>query len=74
MESVLSDGNMEEDILESVSLKDALGKLHARDRQVIALRFFHGLTQDKTAKILGVSQVQISRIERKALKELRDYF
>jgi len=74
LEAVLSDGSMEETVLESVSLKDALQKLPEREHKVIALRFFHGLTQDKTAKILGVSQVQVSRIERKALKELRDYF
>ena len=41
---------------------------------VIDLRYYHGLTQDKTARILGVSQVQISRIEKKALLALRGYF
>ena len=74
LESVLSSGNMEEDILESVALRDALKKLPEKERQVIGLRFFHGLTQDRTAKIIGVSQVQISRIERRALQELRRYF
>ena len=74
LEAVLTTGSMEEDILESVALRDALRRLPDRERQVIGLRFFHGLTQDKTAKIIGVSQVQISRIERRALEELRRYF
>ena len=74
LEAVLTSGNMEEDILESVALRDALKKLPNRERQVIGLRFFHGLTQDKTAKIIGVSQVQVSRIERRALEELKRYF
>lgn len=74
LEAILTTGSMEEDILESVALRDALKKLPDRERQVIGLRFFHGLTQDKTAKIIGVSQVQISRIERRALEELRRYF
>ena len=42
-----------------------------RERQVVELRYFRSLTQDKTAKILQVSQVQISRIERKAMEHLR---
>ena len=42
-----------------------------RERQVIYLRYFKGLTQDKTAKILAVSQVQVSRLERRALDRLR---
>lgn len=74
LEAVLTTGSMEEEILESVALRDALRKLPIRERQVIGLRFFHGLTQDKTAKIIGVSQVQVSRIERKALDELRRFF
>ena len=54
-------------------LKEAVGKLPQRERLVIDLRYFRGLTQDKTARIMGVSQVQISRIEKKALAELRKY-
>lgn len=74
LESVLSSGSMEEEILESVALRDALKRLPERERTVIGLRFFHGLTQEKTAKIIGVSQVQISRLERRALKEMKSYF
>lgn len=73
LEDVLTSGSMEEELIEHISLKEAVGKLPERERLVINLRYFRGLTQDKTAKIMGVSQVQISRIEKKALQELRQY-
>ncbi len=73
LEAILTDGSMEEEMIERISLKEAIGRLPERDRLVIDLRYFRGLTQDKTAKILGVSQVQISRIEKKALQQLKGY-
>ncbi len=73
LEDILSSGSMEEDMIERISLKEAIARLPQRDRLVIDLRYFRGLTQDKTAKILGVSQVQISRIEKKALQQLKGY-
>ncbi|MBR4308517.1 MAG: sigma-70 family RNA polymerase sigma factor [Oscillospiraceae bacterium] len=73
LEDVLTDGDMEEKILDRISLEGALARLPERDRLVIQLRFFHSLTQEKTARILGVSQVQVSRIEKKALLTLRNY-
>lgn len=71
LEDVLADGEMEEKIVEKIALQEAIAKLSEREQMVIKLRFFHGMTQDKTSKILGVSQVQISRIEKKALAALR---
>ena len=73
LEDVLTMGEMEEDLVERIALREAITHLSEREQMVINLRFFHGLTQDKTAKILGVSQVQISRIEKKALEALRNY-
>ncbi len=73
LEDVLTMGEMEEDLVEKIALREAITHLSEREQMVINLRFFHGLTQDKTAKILGVSQVQISRIEKKALEALRNY-
>ncbi|MGM9523474.1 MAG: sigma-70 family RNA polymerase sigma factor, partial [Faecousia sp.] len=70
---VLTDGEMEEQIVERIALREAIACLSEREQMVIKLRFFHGLTQDKTSKILGVSQVQISRIEKKALAALKNY-
>ncbi len=72
LEDILTDGGMEESIVERIALKEAISCLTEREQMVIKLRYFHGLTQDKTSKILGVSQVQISRIEKKALTSLRN--
>ena len=73
LEDVLCTDGMEERILESLSLRNALSHLTERERMVIDLRYFHGLTQQKIAGLLGVSQVQVSRIEKKALRNLRTY-
>lgn len=74
LEQVLTAGNMEEDMIERIALRQAIGKLSERDRMVINLRYFHGLTQEKISRIIGVSQVQVSRIEKKALLQLREFF
>lgn len=71
LESVLGDGGMEEHVVERVALRAAIEELSEREQQVILLRFYKSMTQERTAKILGVSQVQVSRIERKAMEHLR---
>ena len=73
LESVLSDTQTEEQLVERLSLKQAIGALPEREALVIQLRYFHGLTQDRVAKVLSVSQVQVSRIEKKALSQLREF-
>lgn len=72
LEQLVGDEGMEEGFLEKLALREAVKSLPDRDRQVVVLRYFRGLTQDKTARILGVSQVQVSRIERKAVAKLRE--
>lgn len=72
LELVLGDYGQEERLIERVSLREAIDALPERERQVIALRFFHDLTQEASSRILGVSQVQISRIERRAITHLRE--
>jgi RNA polymerase sporulation-specific sigma factor len=71
LENVLGDYGQEERLVEQVALREAIDTLPEKERQVIALRFFHGLTQDAAARILGVSQVQVSRLERRAVEGLR---
>ena len=71
LESILGTDGMEEGVVERLALRGAIDALPERERQVIFLRYYKNLTQDKTAKVLGVSQVQISRIERKAMEHLR---
>ena len=72
LELVLGDYGAEERLVEHVALRTAVEKLPEREKQVIALRYFHGLTQQAAARILHVSQVQVSRIERRAIEQLRD--
>ncbi len=72
LEGRLSGGTTEERLLERLALRQALAQLPEREARVIALRYFHDLTQDRTARIVGVSQVQISRIEKKALSHLKE--
>jgi len=72
LELVLGDYGAEERLVEHVALRAAVEKLPERERQVIALRYFHGMTQQSAARILHVSQVQISRIERRAIEQLRE--
>lgn len=71
LESILSEGAMEEQVVERLALRQALAQLPEREARVIALRYYHGLTQERAAGMIGVSQVQVSRIEKKALAHLR---
>ena len=73
LEQILGDYTQEERMLEHVALREAIGKLSEREKSVISLRFYHGMTQERAAKVLGVSQVQVSRIERRAIQAMRDF-
>ena len=72
LENVLTDSGTEEQLVERIALREAIGKLPEREALVINLRYFHGLTQERVARVLQVSQVQVSRIEKKALGHLRE--
>ena len=71
LQDTVFDPGAEEKQLDNLALRTAVTGLAQRERTVIALRYWHGLTQAAAAKILGVSQVQVSRLERRALDELR---
>ncbi len=71
LESILSDSNAEDAWMDKIALQQAVEKLPEREALVIKLRYYHELTQDRVAKVLGVSQVQVSRIEKKSLQDLR---
>jgi len=73
LENVLSNTESEESLLERLSLRQAIDRLPERETMVIRLRYFHGLTQERVSKVLQVSQVQVSRIEKKALAQLREF-
>ena len=72
LENILSDTESEDKLLDRISLKEAINKLSEREAMVINLRYYHGLTQERVAKIIRVSQVQVSRIEKHALGTLRE--
>ena len=72
LENILTDTETEEKLLEKMALRQAIEKLPERETLVIKLRYFHGLTQDRISRVLSVSQVQVSRIEKKALGHLRE--
>jgi len=73
LELVLGDYGAEERMVEHVALRAVIERLPEREKQVIALRYYHGLTQQSCARVLHVSQVQISRLERRAIELLRTY-
>ena len=72
LENILTDTESEEKMVERIALTQAIDKLPEREGMVIKLRYFHALTQERVARVLQVSQVQVSRIEKKALAHLRE--
>ncbi len=72
LENVLTDTESEEKMVEKIALRQAISALPEREATVIRLRYFHGLTQQRVAKVMEVSQVQVSRIEKKAIARLRE--
>ena len=74
LEGVLGTEAPEEGLVERIALREAIDGLPERERMTILLRYFKGLTQEQTARILKVSQVQVSRLERRGLERLRKSF
>ena len=74
LEGVIGTEAPEEALVEKIALREAIEHLPERERMTILLRYFKGLTQQQAARILQVSQVQISRLERRGLQHLRDCF
>lgn len=72
LEGILSAaGDMEEDVVEKLTLRNAIDQLSEREREVIFLRYYKDLTQERAARVLGISQVQVSRLEKKAVSALK---
>jgi RNA polymerase sporulation-specific sigma factor len=71
LELVLADFGEEERMVEHVALRAAIDALPEKERMVVALRYYHGMTQEAAARVLKVSQVQVSRLERRAVEELK---
>ena len=71
LENVLGDWSQEEKLIERVALREAISALPETERMVITLRYYRGMTQEAASRVLKVSQVQISRLERRAVEHLR---
>lgn len=71
MDQVRDDRNTDEDWLEQIALKDAMEQLNARERMILALRFCDGKTQMEVSTEIGISQAQISRLEKNAIRNIK---
>lgn len=69
---LLGDDGIEERTCMYLSLRDAINSLNDKEREVIDLRFSRDMTQQQAARVMGVSQVQISRLEKRAIQTLRE--
>ena len=74
LEGTLGTDAPEESLVERIALREAIDRLPEKERMTILLRYFKGMTQEQTARVLRVSQVQISRLERRGLQHLRESF
>lgn len=73
MDQVSDEKNTDENWLEEIAIKEALKKLNDREKHILDLRFFKGRTQMEVASELGISQAQVSRLEKSALKHMRKH-
>ena len=74
LEGMLGTEAPEESMVERIALREAIDRLPEKEKLTILLRFYKGLTQEQVAKVLGVSQVQVSRLERRGIGHLRESF
>ena len=73
MDQISDKKNREENWVENLSLREAINRLNQRERHIIDLRFYEGNTQMEVAQEIGISQAQVSRLEKNALKTMRNY-
>ncbi|HEY5561067.1 MAG TPA: RNA polymerase sporulation sigma factor SigG [Clostridiaceae bacterium] len=73
MDQMSDKKNSDDSWLENISIKEGMKKLNAREKLILALRFFHGKTQMEVSEEIGISQPQVSRLEKIALRHLRKY-
>ena len=73
MDQIRDDKNTNEDWLQHIALSEAMKQLGERERKILNLRFFKGKTQMEVSEEIHISQAQVSRIEKAALKEMRKW-
>ena len=72
LDKIPANDDNEKNIIDKIVLKDAINRLNERERKIILLRYFRGSTQSQVAKVLGISQVQVSRIEKRVLSDMKE--
>jgi len=73
MDQIKDTKNIDDSWLEDISIKEAMKKLNNREKLILNLRFFDGRTQMEVAEEIGISQAQVSRLEKTALKHMKKY-
>lgn len=73
MDQISDKKNREEKWVENLSLREALERLSDRERHIIEMRFYDGKTQMEVAEEVGISQAQVSRLEKNALKSMKNF-
>jgi len=73
MDQISDNKNLDDSWLENISIKEAMKKLNSREKLILTLRFFNGRTQMEVAEEIGISQAQVSRLEKTALRHMRKY-
>lgn len=73
MDQISDNKSTDENWIEEISLKEAMGRLGNREKHILNLRFFEGRTQMEVAEEIGISQAQVSRLEKSALSHMRKY-
>jgi len=71
IDKVVNKKNNEEEIVDKISLNQAICSLEEREKKIIVLRYYRGKTQSEIAKMIGISQVQVSRLEKKILYKMK---
>ena len=71
MDQISDDSSSDELWLEDIALKEAINKLNDREKKIISLRFYGGKTQMEIAEEIGISQAQVSRLEKSAFEQIR---
>ena len=73
MDQIKDNCNIDDNWLEEISLKEAIKELSDREKRILSLRFFEGKTQMEVANEVGISQAQVSRLEKNALDSIKKY-
>ncbi|MBA2131954.1 RNA polymerase sporulation sigma factor SigG [Capillibacterium thermochitinicola] len=73
MDQISDDKDLDNQWLEGISIREAMSRLNDREKEILKMRFFDGRTQMEVAEEIGISQAQVSRLEKTALKNIRRY-